>query len=139
MTILDYHDATGLSRRTALNIVRRLNAKPIAPRQRRNEAAKYGSDANIAVLCEWLMRYVKNISNRKALLVGTLLHCKHDSPNRFQALLKKVSPVISSLEIGPEEFVRYFFDCEKILHPPPPKLPASPFDLLLGGISRVSG
>jgi hypothetical protein len=117
MTVMDYHEATGLSRRTAQNIVDRLGVLPDNSQRRRNEPALYGQAANVAVLNEWLTHYQKKPENRKGLIARTLIHCKFESPEHREWMEKALQPAIQSLKLSRDDFSRYLSVCEKILHP----------------------
>ena len=117
MTLKDYHNATGLSRATVRNILRRAGARSIPGPRRRNEPERYDSEANAAVLCGWLTRHVKNIDHRKSLITRTLLHCEHNSPDQLGVLFEAITPAYESLHINPDEFENYFSECKKILYP----------------------
>jgi hypothetical protein len=140
MTVMDYHEATGLTRRTILNILHRLGAKPLAKRERINAPAKYGVETNFAILREWLVRYEKQPGNRRAWLVRTLLKYKHDSPEHFKDLIQAILPVLESLGINTEEKIKefraYVLQCEPILYPPPQPDPF--LDALLGLSPEIS-
>lgn len=118
MTVMDYHAATGLSRRTIQNLVDRLAARPVVARNRRNEPARYDLETNYAVLRDWLTRYVKDKDRQKALIVRSLIYCQHKTPEHFDRLFDTLHPIIQELGVTRGEFVRYFKDCRKILVPP---------------------
>ena len=126
MTVMDYHEATGLSRRSVQNILNNASLRPAISSKRRNEAPCYGLDANKVVLVAWLTRYVKDPAQRKPLAVRTLLHCQHETPDEIAFLHRAIEPAIRSLGIEDAEFYRYMNDCESILYPPPPP-PPRPF------------
>lgn len=131
MTVMDYHEATGLSRRSVQNILNNASLRPAISSKRRNEAPCYGLDANEVVLVAWLTRYVKDPAQRKPLAVRTLLHCQHETPDEIAFLHRAIEPAIRSLGIEDVEFYRYMNDCESILYPPPPP-PPRPFADLFG-------
>lgn len=122
MTVMDYHEATGLTRRTLQNLLRRIKADPILKRQRRNEPARYGPANNFAVLREWLLRYEKQPEHRRAWLVRTLLKYAHEMPDHLNTVAHAVHPVLESLGINDtpkfEAFLKYYRQCEAIIYPP---------------------
>ena len=118
MSVMDYHDATGLTRRTIQNMLDRLAATPIAPRKRSNEPARYGLEVNHAILCDWLMRCVKDPNARRGLLARTLLHCQHKTPQHYPRLKKAVKPVLGTLKSFTEDFDNYLEKCKRVIHPP---------------------
>lgn len=136
MTLMDYHEATGLSRRTVKNILDRAGARPLEGRKRPNEPARYGQDSNAVVLQAWLIQHVKNLDARRALLAQTLAQCKHDMPEHFGRMVEAIIPVVQSLGITTEEQVKefkaYLAECEQIMFPPLPPSPPS----LFGGLAE---
>jgi hypothetical protein len=121
MTINDYQDATGISRRTLLNILKRLQAKPVTSRNNLNEPVTYGPNTNYAVLSVWLTKYVKKPEHRRAWLVRTLLKTAHEAPDFLKALAPALKPVFVSLGISDianaTEFWDYFSQCDSELYP----------------------
>jgi hypothetical protein len=118
MSAMDYHEAIGLSRRTIKDMLDRLRAQPIAPRERPNKSARYARNTNHAILCDWLKRRVKDPQKRRGWLARTLLYCQHETPALFAELNKSVRPVLESLGEPPQEFERYLKKCKAILYPP---------------------
>lgn len=143
MTINDYHDATGISRRTLHNILKRLQAKPVTGRKNPNEPATYGPDTNYAVLSLWLTKYVKKPEHRRAWLVQTLLKTVHEAPDFLKALAPALKPVFISLGIGDienaAEFWNYFSLCDSELYPRLPESSFSdPFTSALMSVGKTS-
>jgi len=138
MTAMAYHEATGLTRRTIHNVLRRIKAAPLDKRHRRNDPARYGVETNFAVLCQWLIRYEKKPDHRRAWLVRTLLKCAHEMPDRLEALVGVLMPVFKSLGIenpaNSPPFLEYYRKCEARLYPPPPPSPVANS----GGISDLA-
>ncbi len=136
MTVMDFHEATGLSRRTLHNLLKRLGARPVTERERRNEPARYGPATNGGVLCEWLKRYVKDLHTRRAFFARTLVYCDHKSPQHYAELVNFMAPAILSLGFKTkaeiDEFKRYVTACKQVLYPP---LPSSH---LLGNLASLS-
>ena len=121
MSVMDYHEATGLTRRTIQNLLDRLGAQPIAQRKRPNEALRYDRSTNHALLCDWLVRRVKDRETRRGWLARTLIHCQYKTPEHSAQLFESILPVLESLT--PEQrqqFPRYMGQCKQIVHPPPP-------------------
>lgn len=129
MTVMAYHRATGLTRRTILNVLRRIKATPLNTRHRRNDPGRYGAESNFDVLREWLIRYQKKPEHRRAWLVRTLLKCAHETPDRLEALVGAVMPVFKSLGIenpaSSPHFLEYYRKCEARLYPLPSRLPVA--------------
>jgi hypothetical protein len=121
MTVMAYHEATGLTRRTLQNVLRRIKASPLATRHLKNEPARYGPDTNFAVLREWLIKYEKNAKHRRAWLVRTLLKYAHELPEHLKTLFEAVMPVFNSLGIenpgNSPQFLEYYRQCKAILYP----------------------
>jgi hypothetical protein len=137
MTLLDYHAATGISRRTLQNILDRAALRPVGGRVRPNDPARYDQPANAYVLCQWLTHYVKDPVRRKALIARTLLHCEQKAPERFSLLLKAIYPAFESLGVTCDEFANYVAECRRILHPPPPAS-LDPFGQLCRALSGTA-
>jgi hypothetical protein len=133
MTVMDYHKATGLSRRTVLNILKRAGIQPLAVRKRPNEPASYGTDANAQVLCQWLTRHVKDPKRRKALAARTLLHCQNATPEHIRFLIEAIFPALTSLSVTDQDFIAYLDECKTVLYPPPAPYAADPFALIARG------
>ena len=135
MTVMAYHRATGLSRRTIQNVLRRIKAVPLENRSRRKDPARYGTKLNFTVLREWLLRYEKKPEHRRAWLVRTLLKYKYEMPEQLETLTNAVIPVLRSLEIddpgNSPEFMAYYRQCETLLYPPPSPLLGSGISALL--------
>jgi hypothetical protein len=138
MTVMAYHQATGLTRRTIQNVLRRIKAAPLESRHRRNEPARYGTETNFAVLRAWLIQYEKKPENRRAWLVRTLLKCAHEMPDHLETLAGALMPVFKSLGIenpaNSPQFLEYYRQCEARLYPPSPPLPTAAY-----GISGLLG
>jgi hypothetical protein len=133
MSLEDYHKATGLSRRTLQNVLYRLDAKPIAPRKRRNDAANYSPQTNYGILRDWLVRHVKVPHARQGLLARTLLHCQQEAPKHYDRLFEEVRPVLKSLCVltpaQDREFSAYLEECRRVLYPVlTPPSPLDPFN-----------
>jgi hypothetical protein len=118
MSVMGYHNATGLTRRTIQNMLDRLAATPIAPRKRSNEPARYGLKVNHAILCDWLMRCVKDPNARRGLLARTLLHCQRETAQHYPRLKKAVKPVLGTLDNLEQDFDGYLAKCKRLLYPP---------------------
>jgi len=138
MSVMDYHEATGESRATIRNMLKRLGAQPIAQRKRPNEPARYDRHTNHALLCDWLIRHVKDREARQGWLARTLVHCQHETPEHYDQLFESIRPVLESLGIKTTEqrqqFLCYMEQCKQMLHPPlpPPNLISDLFSGLTG-------
>lgn len=121
MSLEDYHNATGISRRTLQNTIDRMGAKPVAPRKRRNEPARFGPATNYALLCHWLIQQVPDDRARRGFLARTLIHCQQQSPQHYDRLFEEVRPVLKSLCVltpaQDREFSAYLEECRRVLYP----------------------
>ena len=136
MTVNDYHEATGISARQLQNVLRRLKAEPLQAkraRKRKNEPLRYGVETNMKVLCEWLIRYIKDPGTRRAWLVKTCLKCKHEAAEHLDRMKEAIMPALLSLNINSgetlEDFVNYVKKVDQILYPPVMAYSMDPFTL----------
>ena len=142
MSVMEYRDATGMTRRTVQNVLRRLSAKPVVQRKRPNEPHRYDLSTNHAVRhCYWLTKDVKDTHKRRGWLARTLVECREKTPQHFDQLFESVRPVLDSIEVQSEaqvqKFMTYLDACQEKLYPPIPLL--GPADQLsqFGGLSGI--
>ncbi len=117
MTVMDYRQATGMSRRTIQNFLSRSGARPIEARKGRNAPARYGRETNGAVLVAWLIGHVDDRHTRRGWAARILILTRHKAPTHYEWLLELMCPVVITLGLSGVEFIEYLSECEEHLHP----------------------